>query len=251
VKVDGVLSKARSVVSGVPQGSVLGPLLFLIMIMDIDKDTIDAMMGIFADDTRLWRKSTGDQDIRKLQEELRKTYIWADVNNACFNSDKFEAIRFKKGKKNEQPDPVYFAHNGKEIQFKNHVRDLGVWMSANLTFHEHIRIITSRARQMMGMVLRTFNSRKTEVMLPLLKNLVRSQLEYACPIWSPTDSASIKSLESVQKKFTSKFKRFREYDEQLGMTICTTSYEDRLKTLKLDSLQRRRDRYTIIYICSK
>ena len=96
--------------------------------------------------------------------------------------------------------------------------------------------------------MRSFKSRKTEVMLPLLKSLIRSQVEYACPIWSPTDSASINRLEDIQRKFTSKFQRFREYDEDLGFTICKTSYEDRLKALKLHSLQRRRERYIIIYM---
>ena len=101
---------------------------------------------------------------------------------------------------------------------------------------------------MMGMVLRSFTSRKTEVMLPLLKNLIRSQVEYACPIWSPTGSADINLLEGVQRTFTSKFQRFREYDQELGMTLCTTRYPARLKALKLLSLQRRRDRYLIIYM---
>ena len=121
-------------------------------------------------------------------------------------------------------------------------------MSANLTFDEHIRIITAKARQYTGIILRTFKSRKTEVMLPLLKSLVRSQVEYACPIWSPTDSANINKIEEIQRKFTSKFQRFRTYDQELGMTICNVPYEERLKALKLHSLQRRRERYLIIYM---
>ena len=218
------------------------------MIIDIDKDTLEAIMGIFADDTRLWRQFTGEEDINKLQEELRKVYLWADFNNATFNSDKFEAIRFTRQKQMQHPEPIYLGHNNAPIDFQIHVKDLGVWMSANLTFHEHIRVITTKARQFTGMILRTFTSRSTAVMLPLLKGLIRSQVEYACPIWSPTDSASINLLENIQRKFTSKFSRFREYDDQLGFTICSTSYPDRLKTLKLLSLQRRRDRYTIIYM---
>ena len=85
-------------------------------------------------------------------------------------------------------------------------------------------------------------------MLPLLKSLIRSQVQYACPIWSPTDSASINQLEHIQRKFTSKFQRFRRYDEELGMTVTNTTYAERLKALKLLSLQRRRERYTIIYM---
>ena len=95
-------------------------------------------------------------------------------------------------------------------------------MSANLTFDEHIRQITSKARQIMGIVLRSFRSRKTEVMLPLLKSLIRCKVEYACPIWSPTDSDNIHLLEGIQRTFTSKFQRFRTYDEELGIHLqCT------------------------------
>ena len=248
VRVGSTLSNTKKVRSGVPQGSVLGPLLFLVMICDIDKDTLEAMVGIFADDTRLWKLYEGEAQTQALQEELEKIYAWADFNNATFNADKFEAMRFKKGRTPEQPDPVYLANNNNYIDFKTHIKDLGIWMSANLTFDEHIRVITAKARQYMGIILRTFKSRKTEVMLPLLKSLVRSQVEYACPIWSPTDSANIKKIEEIQRKFTSKFQRFRTYDEELGMTICNVTYEERLKALKLHSLQRRRERYLIMYM---
>ena len=248
VRVGSALSNSKRVQSGVPQGSVLGPLLFLVMIRDIDKDTLEAIMGIFADDTRLWRVHNGEIDEQKLQDELKKIYKWADLNNATFNSDKFEAIRFQRSRNPEAPEPAYQAYNNAPIDFQIHVKDLGVWMSSNLTFDEHIKIITAKARTVMGLVLRTFKSRKTEVMLPLLKNLIQCLVEYACPLWSPTDSANINRLESVQRQFTSRFQRFREYDDELGMTICNVSYPDRLKALKLYSLQRRRERYIILYM---
>ena len=214
---------------------MLGPLLFLIMIIDIDHDTLEALMGIFADDTRLWRVHTGEEDVNLLQNELDKTYKWAESNNASFNSDKFEAIRFHTSRSKAHPNPSYNSYNGTPIPFQPHVKDLGVWMSANLTFSEHIRLITTKARQVSGMTLRSFTSRKTEVLLPLLKNIIRNQVEYASPIWSPADYVSINLLEDVQRKFTSKFIRFRNYDEDLGMTICTTPYSSTLKQLKLSS----------------
>ena len=135
--------------SGVPQGSVLGPLLFLIMIRDIDDHTLEAIMGIFADDTRLWRVHNGEVDEQMLQNELKKVYEWADLNNATFNSDKFEAIRYQRSRKPDAPEPAYQAYNNAPIDFQVHVKDLGVWMSANLTFDEHIKVITAKARRVM------------------------------------------------------------------------------------------------------
>ena len=81
VRVDNILSNSKDVLSGVPQGSVLGPLLFLIMIMDIDQHTENAMTGIFADDTRMWRVIRGIEDAKLLQEELEKVYEWANRNH--------------------------------------------------------------------------------------------------------------------------------------------------------------------------
>ena len=186
VRIEKTLSKSKKVRFGVPQGSVLGPLLFLIMIIDIDYDTLEALMGIFVDDTRLWRVHTGEEDVNLLQYELDNTYKWAESNNASFNCDKFEAIRFHTSKNKAHPNPSYNSYNGTPIPFQPHVKDLGVWMSANLTFSEHIRIIATKARQISGMTLRSLTSRKTEVLLPLLKNIIRNQVEYASPIWSPT-----------------------------------------------------------------
>ena len=110
--------------------------------MDIDEDTLEAMMGIFADDTQLWQEYSDQEDTVKQQNELGKPYIWADLINASFNSDKFEAIRLKReGTRTGGTN----LHSDTPIDFQLHVRDLGVWMSANLTFHEHIRIITTKA----------------------------------------------------------------------------------------------------------
>ena len=99
-------------------------------------------------------------------------------------------------------------------------------------------------------LLQTFTSRSTELMLIVLKSLIVSNVEYACIIWSPTDSCHIKLIEGVQCKFTSRFACFQTYDENLGMSVCTTQYHDRLKILKIYSLERQRERarYMIIYM---
>ena len=118
-------------------------------------------------------------------------------------------------------------------------------MSANLTFDQHIRTISSEAKQVSGVILHSFKSWKTLVLLLLLKSLVHSKVRYLCPIWNLTDSTNINHLEDVQRQFLGKFLRFREYNEDLGMPICIVLYSQHLKQLKLYSLQRRQECYVI------
>ena len=92
--VNGFLSDFVHVISGVPQGSVLGPLLFLILISDIDKDVLHSFLSSFADDTRVGRSIKTEDDVKKLQVDLDKIYQWAIDNNMDFNNNKFELIRY-------------------------------------------------------------------------------------------------------------------------------------------------------------
>ena len=89
VMVNGVLSHPAPVTSGVPQGSVIGPLLFLVLIDDIDKNVAHAFLSSFADDTRLTGRVNGVKDASLLQTDLESVYQWADDNNASFNNKKF------------------------------------------------------------------------------------------------------------------------------------------------------------------
>jgi ribonuclease P/MRP protein subunit RPP40 len=101
VVVDGTTSDPVWVKSGVPQGSVIGPLLFLILISDINKDVKHSSLGLFADGTRVWKHVSSEQDSKSLQQDLGAVYNWAKENNMEFNSDKFECISFGEGKPNK------------------------------------------------------------------------------------------------------------------------------------------------------
>ena len=85
--INGFLSNKAHVKSGVPQGSVLGPLLFLILISDIDNDIVDSFLSSFADDTRVGKSVGSDDDVKKLQRDLDKIYAWARDNNMSFNNN--------------------------------------------------------------------------------------------------------------------------------------------------------------------
>ena len=104
---NGVKSTPSKVLSGVPQGTVLGPILFLIMINDIDKNS-SAEISLFCDDTRIMKPIKTENDVEDLQEELEKLYIWETENNMKFNGKKFELLRFGKNS-NLKEDTNYFT----------------------------------------------------------------------------------------------------------------------------------------------
>ena len=96
--VNGRLSVPHEVKSGVPQGSVLGPLLFLVLINDIDKDTLHSLIASFADDTRATHGIKNQMDACNLQNDLFQIYHWSNMNNMKSNSLKFELLRYGKDK---------------------------------------------------------------------------------------------------------------------------------------------------------
>ena len=239
VVVDGQRSLSRPVISGVPQGSVLGPLLFLVLIGDIDGEVFSSFLSSFADDTRIGHHISGDEDAEQLQADLRRVYNWAKINNMEFNAEKFELLRYKANRHIQRPasSTEYMSSSGTPITEKEHISDLGINLSHDTTFKYHIDKKISAMKSKVSWVLRTFRTRAAFPMLTLWKQLVVSEHDYCCQIWSPIKAGDIQALEAVQKSFT------RKIDGTQGL-----SYWERLKSLKLYSLQRRRERYIIIYI---
>ena len=243
VRVEGFLSEKVWVKSGVPQGSVLGPLLFLIMMLDITNGIKYGTLSSFADDTRLWMRIRNLLDTNKLQEDLDALYQWSEANNMDFNSDKFEGQSY--GKDEEQ---YYRAPDLSSIAQNNVLKDLGVYMAEDLKFENHIHNVVAKGRRMSGWVKRTIRSRRADHMKVLLKSLVRSQVEYCCMLWSPREQRLINLIESVQRDFTRQISKYQQYDDVLKMPLCAVSYSDRLKDLKIYSLERRRERMQILYL---
>ena len=243
VRVQGILSDREWVLSGIPQGSVLGPLLLLIMMHDITDDIHNTALSSFADDTRLWKKVSTLQDSVLLQSDLIELYNWADKNNMEYNGDKFEGMQYG----NKEPQ-TYTTPNLQNIDTQMQVNDLGVIMSEDLTFGLHINNIVAKGHRMSGWILRTVNTRRDDYMKRLLKTLVISQMEYCCVLWSPIDQQNINLLENVQLKFTRKCASFQVFDPILQIPVCKINYHERLRRLKIYSLERRRERMQIFYI---
>ena len=150
VKVHNALSDPVKTRSGVPQGSVLGPLLFLIMMIDIDDQVQNCSIATFADDTKVWCPSQV-QTANVLQLNLSSLYEWARSNNMEFNDDKFDYIQFDR-----TPSPsaaLYHTPSGAKINQVSKVKDLGVWVSGDLLFSSHVKEVVSGAQNMAHWVL--------------------------------------------------------------------------------------------------
>ena len=235
VRLPGGRSTCSEVLSGVPQGTVLGPVLFLILMSDITEG-INCNIVSFADDTRLYSAINSVTDCDDLQADLENIYKWADTNNMKFNSKKFQYINF--GVHPEDKDSnVYVGPDLNLINASKTVKDLGVTMSNDCMFDQHIHNVVKRSSQLCGWILRTFQTRSSLLMLTLFKSIVLSRIDYGSQLWSPSKKGYICELERIQRSFTKYIS---------GMQ--NLSYHQRLNALRLYSLQRRRDRYIVIYM---
>jgi hypothetical protein len=235
VVVDGCRSAESHVQSGVPQGSVLGPILFLIYVADIDREVQYSMASSFADDTRVLKVVNTIEDAQLMQSDLSVVYDWAVGNNMLFNATKFKLLRYSANENTLEYN--YVSPSGSVIEKENNIKDLGILMSDNGTFDAHIDKVVARARRQMGWVLRTFATREAKLMLTLYKAIVLPLLEGCCQLWCPIDIGHIRKLEAVQRTFTYRIAGMRDFN-----------YWRRLKELGLYSLERRRERYIIIYV---
>ena len=234
VVANGCMSDEEDVKSGVPQGTVLAALLFVIMISDIDEHTKACIVRSFADDTRINKKINSSEDKIKMQEDLETIYKWARENLMEFNEKKFEQMAH--GEIENITIDSYKSPSGEPIKIETTARDLGVIATDDLLFKEHIEKIVSSSRIIMGMLFRTFSTRDKEPMIKMFNTYIKSKLEYCCTVWSPIQQTYINEIEKIQKTFTSKINGMEGLD-----------YHERLKKLDMYSLERRRDRYYIIY----
>ena len=151
VVIDGHLSLAALIISGVPQGTVLGPILFLIFINDIASCIKDSTIRCFADDTRVSKAITCEQDVKVLQKDLNAVMDWSANNNMSLHEDKFEYLCHSASKSNilrQLPFVCEFYQYKTSVDFLSPVyqlRDLGVLVSHDLSWSAHIHNIADKA----------------------------------------------------------------------------------------------------------
>ena len=180
--VEGEKSSFQIVISGVPQGTVLGPILFILYIDDQLDTLLTALGKVFADDTKLISKIADLVARYLLQEDLFNVIQWALQNNMQLNETKFEVINYKLNKSlllRELPfsneDYSYSLTNGDTIEPTQTVRDLGVLLSNDCSWTPHIHQMLKTAKKMASWV---FSDRSPFLMLTLFKTMLRSRLEY-------------------------------------------------------------------------
>ena len=206
-------------ISGVPQGSVLGPLIFLILIGDI------------ADDTRITNGVKNVTDASNLQTDLESVYEWVETNNMRFNESEFEILRYYQDC-SIKLCKSYLSNAFTIIDEKEEVRDLGVIMSNSFTFQAQINNIIEKGKYTAAWILRTFKSRSKNVMITLWKSLAIPKIVYCSQLWFPLKIGDIQRIEIIQWSY------IRKSNGCYGL-----NYWEVLKELNLYSLQRRRERY--------
>ena len=198
-------SSILPVKSGVPQGSILGPLLFILFINDIYENISSGTnISLYADDTKIWRQMNSYNDCIILQNDISSLNRWCIINKMRFHPDKCKVLSVSY-KKVPWIDILPFAKFSYELQnsildYVDNERDLGVLIHDTLNWELHHNKITSKASQLLGLTKRTchfVNNKNCRGSLYLV--LVRSQFEHCSPIWWPISSSQLEKFEKIQK----------------------------------------------------
>ena len=228
--VEGVYSKFLPVLSGVPQGSVLGPLLFLLYTNDLIyflssvPYIFNSSTKLFADDIKSYAVVNSIDDAIQFQLLIHTIFSWCSDWQLNINHSKCLILHL--GKSN---DNFKYHLSGFVVPYSHFVSDLGITIDCNLLFDKHIDNIVSKARNRCKVFLKYFISRDKDTMLKFFITYVRPILEYGSSIWSPTSSSLIAKIEGVQRFFTNK------------IPTCTfLPYSQRLNILSINSLFFRR-----------
>ena len=200
VMVNGISSEWRNITSGIPQGSVLGPILFLIFINDMPK-VIQCLVKFFADDARLYQIIKCSQDINELQGDIGNSKDWSIIWKMLFNIKKCKHLHLG----SITTDGRYFMPSDTGnvmIEKVEEEKDLGVTIDSKLNFRQHIASKVSIVNRNLGIIFRTFTYLSQEKFLNLSKSMVRQHLEYASVIWSPFCKKDKIMLENTQRRAT-------------------------------------------------
>lgn len=187
-------SNWNNVTSGVPQGSILGPVLFLLFVNDIPDMISSSIAKMFADDTKVYNQIETKADCDALQCDLNALAAWSKLWLLEFNADKCVVLRIKAAL------DYRYSLNGVYLQEVENQKDLGITISKNLTPSIHVQDIVKKAHRKIAMFRRCFTGLDEVKVTTLYQSLVRPALEYASTVWSPYYKKDIEAIEKVQTK---------------------------------------------------
>ena len=237
VKIEEYYSGYTEVLSGVPQGSVLGPLLFLIFINDLELVLPHVKMKLFADDVKIYStlKVPYEADSLTIQSSLNELQSWALCWQLKVSEPKCNVLHIG----NKNPNNTYTI-NQHDLPAVTNCRDLGVIISNNLKFKDHCLSIVAKAYKMTNILFRCFQTANKQALLTAYKAYVVPILEYCSPVWSSQFLLDIDMIERVQRYFS------RRLFARLGLNP-ETPYIQRLAFLRLDPLELRRIRHDLVF----
>ena len=231
VRVRGSTSDRSHVASGVPQGSVLGPILFLIYVNHV-VNGLTCMYKIFADDIKLYISSSPRDAVTGVEELQLNIDMLVETSKSWglrMNVDKCVCLRFgprSVGSCSSGLSP--YRVNGVPIKFSTSHSDLGVKVDRNLKFHDHTRSTANTCNALSTNLFTSTICREQNFLLTAYKTLIRPKLEYACTMWSLGYLGDLRSLERVQKRWTREIRGLEDLP-----------YSERLRRLNLFSVQGR------------
>lgn len=208
VCINGSFSSITRVLSGVPQGSVLGPILFLIFINDLPKQIKNSICKLFADDVKLYPKIVNsynavEMNCKKsvnydeLQNDINQITKFADSRQLILNIKKCVVLRLGGNNPNHQ----YFI-NGTPLLSVSHVKDLGVIVDSHLNFSLHCKYVSAKARKICGLILHSFSSRDQKIMIQAFNTYVLPILLYCSTVFFTLSIGNRKLIESPLRSFT-------------------------------------------------
>ena len=234
VRVEGISSGRYKVLSGVPQGSVLGPLLFILYINLLVDKTGDLDIFLYADDLKLFKVIKSYDDEKTLQKRIDIIYDWSKYSLINLHPDKCVSMRLR-GNKLDCNKKCFYNLNEKLLKTVSQEKDLGVIIDDSLSFDTHIQKKVTKANALTGMIRRTFTHMDKDIFRTLFITIVRPHLEYGAPIWNPYKKGVINMIENVQRRATKQVPGLRDLP-----------YMERLKLLNLPTLKYRRYRGDMI-----
>lgn len=240
IVINNYISSWISVPSGVPQGSLLGPLLFLIFVNDIENCFQNSQLLSFADDMKIFRVIKSIDDVAKLQSDLMRLENYCVANKLDLNPSKCSVTTFTR-KRNPIPSSYILKH--KSLQRSSVVRDLGVLHDSKLLFDKHVDAIISKASRSLGFIMRSSASfTRAKTFKVLYCSFVRSILEYASQVWNPRYNTYIDRIERIQVKFM-KYLCFR-----LKIPYKSLSYDQLCRKFHFLPLSTRREIADLIFL---